>query len=457
MTIMQKIGRNDPCSCGSGKKAKNCCLRREPAKPEGGVYDRALKKAFDWLATRHRKDLELALHEIQEDWNQVLGGFEDGLPEDLRETLSILLIETLIGGGEIETSQGRRSGFELVSSPGGPGLGPEEREALEQIATQPLRLYEVVSSAPGSTIELKDALSGETTVAEERTASRQLSRDDVFVTRLLELGGSVRLSGVVLPFPRADLQGLREELRDLERGPREESATERRLANEQWLIDAWLNMLVRRSRIPEIIDAGTGERVILTTDHYRVSDWGKLGARLEKEADVVGSYESGGWTRFDGPDGEGRSLAALNIGRGDRLEAFARTLGLADRGREWLQEVTGELLTFRGRDVVDPREAVRNPELTPGEPDVEGIELSGEQRQALVERIYADWATQRIPALEGKTPRQAIRSRLGRERVIELLHLYEHDDRKSARQENREPVDFGFLWASVGLARPEEP
>ena len=25
----KKIGRNDPCSCGSGKKYKQCCLKRE--------------------------------------------------------------------------------------------------------------------------------------------------------------------------------------------------------------------------------------------------------------------------------------------------------------------------------------------------------------------------------------------------------------------------------------------
>ncbi|MFN9549485.1 MAG: SEC-C metal-binding domain-containing protein [Pirellulaceae bacterium] len=23
----QRVGRNDPCPCGSGKKYKNCCLR----------------------------------------------------------------------------------------------------------------------------------------------------------------------------------------------------------------------------------------------------------------------------------------------------------------------------------------------------------------------------------------------------------------------------------------------
>ncbi len=26
--IKQRVGRNDPCSCGSGKKFKNCCIRK---------------------------------------------------------------------------------------------------------------------------------------------------------------------------------------------------------------------------------------------------------------------------------------------------------------------------------------------------------------------------------------------------------------------------------------------
>ena len=29
---VQKVGRNDPCPCGSGKKYKNCCLLKESQK-----------------------------------------------------------------------------------------------------------------------------------------------------------------------------------------------------------------------------------------------------------------------------------------------------------------------------------------------------------------------------------------------------------------------------------------
>jgi len=40
----KKIGRNDPCPCGSGKKYKNCCL----------------KKGNDWNSTRELTAQEMA-------------------------------------------------------------------------------------------------------------------------------------------------------------------------------------------------------------------------------------------------------------------------------------------------------------------------------------------------------------------------------------------------------------
>ena len=35
-TVRQKVGRNDPCPCGSGKKFKKCCLNKQRA---DGLFD----------------------------------------------------------------------------------------------------------------------------------------------------------------------------------------------------------------------------------------------------------------------------------------------------------------------------------------------------------------------------------------------------------------------------------
>jgi uncharacterized protein len=33
--MTEKVGRNDPCSCGSGKKYKNCCMQKQQTKSTG--------------------------------------------------------------------------------------------------------------------------------------------------------------------------------------------------------------------------------------------------------------------------------------------------------------------------------------------------------------------------------------------------------------------------------------
>jgi hypothetical protein len=35
-----KIGRNDPCPCGSGKKYKKCCLLQDEEKRQSKIEDR---------------------------------------------------------------------------------------------------------------------------------------------------------------------------------------------------------------------------------------------------------------------------------------------------------------------------------------------------------------------------------------------------------------------------------
>ena len=61
---MSKIGRNDPCPCGSGKKYKQCCLKAQEAQLTESQQERsyAVPKAIDWLQTRHGKAMQTALH-----------------------------------------------------------------------------------------------------------------------------------------------------------------------------------------------------------------------------------------------------------------------------------------------------------------------------------------------------------------------------------------------------------
>lgn len=173
-----------------------------------------------------------------------------------------------------------------------------------------------------------------------------------------------------------------------------------------------------------MIDASAGEPVLLVTDHYRVLDAAALAASLAASA-----------------DGAFRSLAAINPGqRPDRIEVFYRTQRHADEGRAWFDTLVGAAVRHLSREITDPQGALRAgkpgtaraeapPALAPG-PLADAIE------QAL-RRSYAGWADEPMPALAGKTPRQAIASAAGLERVKGLLRSYEQGEAEMARQDGR--------------------
>jgi hypothetical protein len=70
-----------------------------------------------------------------------------------------------------------------------------------------------------------------------------------------------------------------------------------------------------------------------------------------------------------------------------------------------------------------------------------------------IHQSYANWPDEPIPALGGKTPRQAIRTPAGMERVKGLLRGYEASETQQARREGRRAISYAFLWKALGIAR----
>ena len=71
----------------------------------------------------------------------------------------------------------------------------------------------------------------------------------------------------------------------------------------------------------------------------------------------------------------------------------------------------------------------------------------------VIHDTYAHWADEPIPALDHKTPRQAIKTSAGLERVKGLLRSYEASEASQAEQQGRTEISYDFLWATLGLTR----
>ncbi|MEZ5447308.1 MAG: SEC-C metal-binding domain-containing protein [Gammaproteobacteria bacterium] len=457
---MFKIGRNDPCPCGSGRKYKHCCLAADERRQrERGACERAMHRALDWLHQHHRDAMTDALH------NGFFGSLSDedlhaldALPDDYRDMVQFNLSDWLLFDATIETGAGGRRAIDLVLGPGGPRLTPAQHDYLSECAGRRIRAYEVLETRPGEAILIKDMLepASEPTWVRERHGSRSLVQWDVLGARVIRAGGHWELSGAVYPIPRQEAAGL---IADIEEMVRAESTKgDPALAAEivtECIVDQWLADLVSPPPMPDIVDQASGEPVVLITDHYEVRDWDRLTAALARESDVEGDRDNG-WRRYLEQDGlPPHSRAAINPGKGKRVEVFYRTQHAADDGRSWFEALAGDAVRHRTREIVDPTgPAVTRPAR--GEP-APRIDLPPEEMTAVLqqvtERTYARWSDEPIPALDGLTPRQAIATEAGARKVADLIKLYEHGAARQARDEDRPPVDYTFLWRQIGLDR----
>ena len=73
--------------------------------------------------------------------------------------------------------------------------------------------------------------------------------------------------------------------------------------------------------------------------------------------------------------------------------------------------------------------------------------------EQVMRRTYAKWADEPVPLLGNLTPRQAIGTPGGLERVRGLLREYEAGEARMAAGDGRAAVSLQFLWDSIGISR----
>lgn len=117
-----------------------------------------------------------------------------------------------------------------------------------------------------------------------------------------------------------------------------------------------------------------------------------------------------------------------------------------------IKTLAGASVEFAGRVLSDPKGVMSNtPSGTkmPATPDLPA-EVMSEIVEKTLHRLYAHWADEPIQILDNKTPRQAIKTAAGLERVKGLLRSYEEGEREQAAQQGRRPVSHDFLWLAIG-------
>ena len=418
-------------------------------------HEDAAGVAIEWLAERHRKGWRTAFERLLDLLRP--DGPDEGweLDDDGMQMLTVNAGEWLIARGEIFAKGRLQSINDYLLGRDGPNLRPGQQRWIAQLRERALRLYRVTDVRPGDGLTLVDALdaSAAPLVVQERSGSRSAQVGMLLGARVMQLDDHLELSGAIYPFSRwSEAAVLAQTEAATQSGLHPQNVRE--LA-ELVIARRWLDQWFAKPPMPEIRDAASGEPLLLVTDHYRVLDAAALATALAAQRDVDGDATQG-WHRYvEAGDGVRRGLAAVNPGKSaERIEVFYRTQRLADEGRAWFEALAGAAVQHLTRELTDPRSAAAQagPGTKPAAATLEPEAMSALMEQ-VVHRHYARWADEPVPLLGNQTPRQAIATPAGVERVKGLLREYEASEAALAARDGRRPVSYQFLWEALGISR----
>jgi len=163
-----KLGRNDLCPCGSGRKYKKCCQRWGPDEMERNPYA-MLEEVSDWI---------LGQAELRDEFDEVLSLYEpvDG---DLSERLLAAVLDAFIFDHELPDGGTPYERY-LENAP----IAPSDRAAFETFARNVFSVFEVREVFTGDGIVVSDMLRGGDCFVRERLGSLQLETGNVVFCRL---------------------------------------------------------------------------------------------------------------------------------------------------------------------------------------------------------------------------------------------------------------------------------
>ena len=457
-----KIGRNDPCPCGSGKKYKNCCLGKQ-SEPSQTLYYRRLSEAYNRLADRllpyatrkfGKEAIGVAIQEFLL-WPDP----DDEIGEEIFEKVGPLFWPWFMFNWEYDTSSSELTlpgpeGLtvaELYAEEHRDRLDPLEHILIESTNRKPYSFLEVVHVDRGKGMQLEDVLKGGSIEVQERSGSEYVQPGDVVFGRAVSADGVGMIAGlgptIIPPRLKPEVIQLRKELR---KGL--SSVTDDTL--HEWDIeirDLYFHLEDSLHSLPQVCNTD-GDPLEFHRLIYEVPSAQEAFDKLYNLCVTVEAEEllaeakrdSAGriiriefsWDRL----GHKASLGMPNtvLGRividGRRLTAEVNSAKRAKALRHEIDTRLGDRARFKVDEIQDVKSLLSDPDgRKPGKKhSAEHDELMqhSEVREHLAEiigRHWDGWIDQEIPALGGKTPREAVKSSDGREAVEALLKDAERD------------------------------
>lgn len=447
---MSKVGRNDLCPCGSGKKYKKCCLANTFV--QVGKEDSIRRRLVDNLMEFYRnnyKDTIKAAHAMF--WDDFIP--QQHLDGQLLEIAYQNFFEWICFDFIIDPDTNKTL-IDLYME--NKKITQDEHAVLTKMKDSVISLYEVQEVFPEKGMLLKDLLMGGEYDVKEKLGTRGLRKWEIFATRLLMIDGQYIMSGSVFSYSIISKQKILDDIKEEYQDYLDESpgGTMNLFLKESGDIFNfhWYSPIQNPPPPPRLYTT-TGEPVVISRAVFEIRDHEAIVNAFPKIKGFERNEDQYTWYDRRKPDGSATVLGTVKI-RGNKLTLECNSKKRLERGKKLIVGAAGASVIHKADTFQDPVVAMKEyQDKPPKAPEKElPMELQQQVYTQYMQKHYEGWFHDHIPALDNKTPLEAIKTEEGKQRVVELLKLYENGEEQN-RQEGRPVYDLAWVWQRLGIEK----
>ncbi len=452
-----EVTRNSPCPCGSGKKYKLCCMEKNPKSSADPLWlqirrydDKIIADIFNFMPGR------LGVNVLTDAWEDFIGNqfepfddksphtpvfwpwfFYNYVPEDFDFDESEQKSTAIYPIAEYFLNENRHRLTEI------------ECKFIEISCQAIFTFHEVVEVRPGEGFTLREILSGNEVIVFEHSASKTVTKHSILFGKVIQyehIGLLNGMSGILIPADKKiqiiDLQTLIQSTNP--------SITEDVLFEWEFEIhELYLDIYNQIMATPEIRNTD-GDPFSFHELNFKIASpeeaFHKLkslaldvpdeklleNAEFDNQNRIVKVdfkwYKIG---KMDLPGGNYIPLGDISINK-TNLKVAVNSLNRAQKIRKEIEKRLGTQVKYKSTNtrsmeslLEDPKKSNKEqpaPEMTP--------EMAAIQDELLANH-WEKWIDMEIPALSGITPREAVKTSIGREKLIALLNYIEMNEQKT--------------------------
>jgi hypothetical protein len=400
---------------------------------------------------------------IGADWAMTLWGavFEDFLTQDFD-----------VDGVNIVDEYLKRRGWKE---------GAQAKAYMKALRTSVMSMYEVSDVVPGTSLLARDLIrGGEPVLVHEGTATKALKQWDRIAARIVPVMGRMVFAGGLLPFKQQNADRLIADILDVLGGEKSKKPAPVRDEDLQSLA-AMFSMTWLSDRLEQVMDVpdlqnGDGEPLLFHEARFPLATGATqkdIAARLSA-IPALSRENTKFWNWLEEkPKGKGKgkskSSADLTLDtimdnglrvlgnfelKGRFLHVSTNSASRAQKAAALVEQSLADLVRPPLTEISTVEQMMADPPAREGNDPMEGIppEMAEQIIHEFMDRQYRETLDQPVGMLGNKTPRQAVRSSVGRQKVADWLKYLENQS--GQRPDADDPMssyDFGWMWRELGV------